>query len=340
MFHRINKDLSTLNDHVNRCQEQEKTLVMEVQKDHDQQWKLVHCLEALEQREQDREIRIALQEDQIQMLQREVDELQGKICHCHERPGVTKGPVLTETIKLTDGTENSLEYKDDEVYLTPPTNPQTMLSMDVYHFSPPSSYTTLQPIVQSESEEARSEVQSCCHTRVVAYADDIINIADDKRSSSSESSSSDDDVPELESLSDQENVQPIHVPAPLENPPPYPVSGQCAIRSQGIPKSSFHPYPCICQPLVRLFEYTKAEARGFGGGHPSWRTTPTSPSYSPGGYRVGDSQTTSEGERRPLGRGGSFSLSPSGRGDLHSAREEESESSIDASSRNRERNLR
>ena len=78
MFRRIDKDLSTLNDRANCCQEREKTLVMEVQKDRDQQWKLVHCLEALEQREQDREIRIALQEDQIQMLQREVDELQGR----------------------------------------------------------------------------------------------------------------------------------------------------------------------------------------------------------------------------------------------------------------------
>ena len=60
MFRRIDKDLSTLNDRANCRQEQEKTLVMEVQKDCDQQWKLVHRLEALEQREQDREIRIAL----------------------------------------------------------------------------------------------------------------------------------------------------------------------------------------------------------------------------------------------------------------------------------------
>ena len=116
---------------------------MEVQKDHNQQWKLVHRLKALEQREQDREIRIALQEDQIQMLQWEVDELQGKICHCHECPGVTEGPILTETSESTDGTKNGLEYKDDEAYLTPPTNLQTMLSMDVYHFSPPSSYAIL-----------------------------------------------------------------------------------------------------------------------------------------------------------------------------------------------------
>ena len=81
-----------MNEHMNYCQEREKTLVLEVQKDCDQQWKLIHCLEALEQGEQDRELRITLQEDQIQMLQQEVNELQGKICQCHEWPGVTEGP--------------------------------------------------------------------------------------------------------------------------------------------------------------------------------------------------------------------------------------------------------
>ena len=65
IFRCIDKDLSTLNDRANCRQEQEKTLVLEVQKDCDQQWKLIHHLEALEQREQDREVRIALQEDQI-----------------------------------------------------------------------------------------------------------------------------------------------------------------------------------------------------------------------------------------------------------------------------------
>ena len=75
VFRRIDKDLSTLNECVNHRQEREKTLVLEVQKDRDQQWKLIHCLEVLEQREQDREVRITLQEDQIQMLQQEVNEL-------------------------------------------------------------------------------------------------------------------------------------------------------------------------------------------------------------------------------------------------------------------------
>ena len=209
--------------------------MLEVQKDCDQQWKLIHCLEVLEQREQDREIRIALQEDQIQMLQCEVGKLQGKICRCFEHPGVMEGPVLTETTESTNRTDNGLEYKDDEAYLTPPTDLQTMLMMDIYHFSPPSSYTSLQPIIQSEPEEDQLEVQSCCRMRVVVYTDDLIEIADDKRSSSSGLSSSDDDIPELESPSDRENVQPIPAPAPFDTPPPYAVSGQRAVCSQGVP---------------------------------------------------------------------------------------------------------
>ena len=92
------------------------------------------------------------------MPQQEVNELQGKICQCHERPGVTKGPILTATTESTNRTNDGLEYDDDEAYLTPPTDLQTMLTMDVYHFSLPSSHTTLQPIVQSEPEEDQSEV--------------------------------------------------------------------------------------------------------------------------------------------------------------------------------------
>ena len=122
------------------------------------------------------------------------------------------------------------------------------------------------------------------------------------------------------------------MPVPMENPPPYTMSGQCAVRSKGVPKSLFHPYPCDRQPLARLVEHTKTEARRFGGGHLSWRTTPTSPPYSPGGYRVGDSRTTSEGECRPLGGRGGITLSSSGGGDLNPTGEEESESSIDSSS--------
>ena len=55
---------------------------------------------------------------------------------------------------------------------------------------------------------------------------------------------------------------------------------------------------------------------------------------------MGHSRVVSEGECGPLGRGRSVLSSSSGGGDIDSAGEEESESSVDLSSRNQERNLR
>ena len=113
-----------------------------------------------------------------------------------------------------------------------------MLSMEVYQFSPPSTYATLQPIVQSEPEEDHQVVWGCCCTRVVEFMDDIIEIADDKRSSLSESMSlEENNLQELESQSDEENAPPVNwenmntipIPPPLGNPPPYAVRGQCAV---------------------------------------------------------------------------------------------------------------
>ena len=73
-------------------------------------------------------------------------------------------------------------------------------------------------------------MRECCWTRVVEYLDDLVEIADDERSGTSSSSellsSPGTSLPELE---DQENVNPIPIPPPVGKPPPYTVSGQCAI---------------------------------------------------------------------------------------------------------------
>ena len=41
-------------------------------------------LKDLEDREADRELRIVVQEDTIQILSAEVEELKGKMCHCQD----------------------------------------------------------------------------------------------------------------------------------------------------------------------------------------------------------------------------------------------------------------
>ena len=233
VFHRIDKDLSTLNSRTNRRAEGEVHLAKEVQKDRDQQWKLSQRLEALEAREQDQELRIALQEDRIQELQREVDELQGKICRCHEQTVPSTQPVEEE--------EDGLEYASERSYVTPPTVPlelEDIIAQDALEFS--------------SSLEEQSGVRECCRTRVVQYLDDLVEIADDERSSSSSSESSSSPGTSLPGLEDVENVNPLPVPPPMGNPPPYAVSGQRAIRTQGVPKSSFHPYSFDRRPLGPL----------------------------------------------------------------------------------------
>ena len=141
-----------LNSRANRRAEGEVNLAKEVQKDRDQQWKLSQRLEALEAREQDRELRIALQEDRIQELQREVDELQGKICRCHKQTVPSTQPVEEE--------EDGLEYASERSYVTPPTVPlelEDIIAQDALEFS--------------SSLEEQSGVRECCRTRVVQYLD-------------------------------------------------------------------------------------------------------------------------------------------------------------------------
>ena len=95
-------------------------------------------------------------------------------------------------------------------------------------------------MILDSTNQGTEGVRECCQTRVVEYMDDLVEIVDDERSggsSSSESlSSPGTSLPELE---DQENVPPINyenvnsiaipVPPPVGNPPPYAMSGQCAV---------------------------------------------------------------------------------------------------------------
>ena len=166
--------------------------------------------------------------------------------------------------------------------------------------------------------------------------DDLVEIADDDRSGTSSSSESSpspgNSLPELE---DRENINPVPVPPPVGNPPPYTVSGQRAVCSKGVPKSAFHPYR---QPLAQLW-CSKTMAGRLHDGDPSWRATSPGTSSSSGGYRVVHSGTIGQGERGSSGGRGSGSSSSSSGGDVDSAGKEGSQSSFDSSSRTRERNL-
>ena len=209
-------------------------------------------------------MRIALQEDLIQQLQDKLVIVQGKVCRCHERP-VSGGHTL-EGSSIEE--EEGLEYTSECSYMTPPTAPlelEDIIVQDTLQFSTP-------PIEEQEG------VMECCRTRVVEYMDNLVEIVDDERSGmllllSSPGTS----LPELE---DQENVHPVPILPPVGNPPPYAMSGQCAVRSKGVPKSAFHPY---CHPLVQL-RCSKTLARRLHDGDLSWRATSSSSLDSSRGY--------------------------------------------------------
>ena len=196
--------------------------------------------------------------------------------------------------------------------------------------------------------EEQEGVRECCWTRVVAYADELVEIADDERSkglSPLESFSSlGNSLPELE---DQENIpqfnyknmNTIPIPPLIGNPPPYAMSGQHAVQSKGIPKSTFHPYPLDCCPLAHLFKHAKVETGRFSGGSSSGRTTPKSSLYSPRGYRVVHSGSDGEDQCGSSGGAGGLLLHLGSGGDRNVAREEGSESLVNSFGRTRARQL-
>ena len=110
VFNQIDADLMTLNNSLQSCQEKEGLLSKLQENQQKNLREMLHHLASLENREEEREMRIALQEDLIQQLQDELVILQGKVCHCHECPGVTEGPLLLGPSDPTDEEEEGLEY--------------------------------------------------------------------------------------------------------------------------------------------------------------------------------------------------------------------------------------
>ena len=229
IFNCVDADLVTLSDSMQKRCEKESVLFKSSKKQEKNLEEMFHRLAALENREEEREMRIALQEDLIQQLQDELVIIQGKVCRCHKRPMVGSR-TLEGSSSQSKEEEEGLEYASKRSYMTPPTAPlelEDIIAQDALQFSTP-------PIEEQEG------VRECCRTRVVEYMDDLVEIADDERSESSSSSGSSSSpgtsLPELE---DQENRLPIDygnvnsiaipVPPPVGSPPPYVVSGQHAI---------------------------------------------------------------------------------------------------------------
>ena len=112
---------------------------------------MLHRLATLENREEEREMRIVLQEDLIQQLQDKLVIVQGKVCRCHKCP-VTGGHTLEGPSDLAEEEEEGLEYTSDHSYMTLLTVPlelEDIIAQDVLRFSTP-------PVEEQEG------VRDCC----------------------------------------------------------------------------------------------------------------------------------------------------------------------------------
>ena len=120
IFDRIDADLVTLSNSMQSHQDKEAILAKSSEKQQKNLDEMLHCLAALKNREEEREMRIALQEDLIQQLQDELITIQGKVCRCHERP-VAGGRTLEGLSNQNEEEEEGLEYTSERSYMKPPT---------------------------------------------------------------------------------------------------------------------------------------------------------------------------------------------------------------------------
>ena len=122
VFDHVDVDLVTLSNSMQKRWDKETVLVESSMKQQKSLDEVFHCLAALENREEEREMRIVLQEDLIQQLQDELVIVQGKVCRCHECP-VAGGHTLEGPFNPAKEEEEGLEYASECSYLTPPTAP-------------------------------------------------------------------------------------------------------------------------------------------------------------------------------------------------------------------------
>ena len=122
VFDCVDVNLVTLSDSMQKCQEREIILVESSKKQEKNLEEMFHCLATLENREEEREMRIALQEDLTQQLQDKLVVVQGKVCCCHEH-SVVGVRILEVPSNQDEEEEEGLEYASEHLYMTPPTTP-------------------------------------------------------------------------------------------------------------------------------------------------------------------------------------------------------------------------
>ena len=96
--------------YMDHCQSKTKKMEVQWQKQQVMIQDLMMKLEALEAREADQEVRIAVQEDTIQILLAEVEDLKGKICRCNDSPCISHGSSRVESPYKLQGESSGSSY--------------------------------------------------------------------------------------------------------------------------------------------------------------------------------------------------------------------------------------
>ena len=169
---------------------------------------LMTKLKSLEDREANWEVRIAVQEDTIQILSAEVEELKGKMCHCQNSPCISQGSSRAESPYELEGEQPEASSSSDEGRLWPIQGGERRGEMatpevDPNDIGPSDPVFTSRVFANDMVTEGPYLLGSAVSTLVAVPSD----------------------LPELE------DVIPIMVP---------PVRLQRAVRSGGHPKSSYH----------------------------------------------------------------------------------------------------
>ena len=165
-------------------------------------------LKGLEDREADREVRIAVQEDTIQILSVEVEELKGKMCRCQDSPRISQGSGQAESPYELEGEQPAASSSSDDRSNWPIQGGEQRGEMATPDVDPndigPSDPAFTSRVFADDVVIEGPYLPALRATTLVEIPNDL---------------------PELE------DAIPIMVP---------PVRLQCAVRSRGHPKSSCH----------------------------------------------------------------------------------------------------
>ena len=207
----MDDNVSKLEEHINCHQSETRKMEVQQQKQQVMIQDLMMKIGALEAREVGRKEWITVQEDTVQILLAEVEELKGKMCHCHNSPHISHGSGQLESPYKLEGESSGSSYvlaPVEEALILIQGGERRGESIDL-DLVDPNNVVLEVPMIRFRTFLDDVVVQGpYCP---LSASNTLIEVPND--------------LPSLE------NVEPIPIPA---------VCLQCAVQSQGCPKSDYH----------------------------------------------------------------------------------------------------